>query len=268
MFRSKNAALVVLVVALFSIVGCTCTRLDCPDFVITSPADGATLEPGDVKVTITALPTTWCTFGASRYEIRVDDGTPVTIQPGGDLSAVFSGVRPGKHLAKAIAYGYNGQPSRHARAVFFVPYPPPPPPPPPAPTPAPPVAPPPPPPPPKVERTPVVIEGVPDDIFFDVNKWVIKADQEATLKAWTDYLLKHPKAVVDLEGFYDERGGAAWNKTLATNRADAVKKRMLASGVYNARITTAIYAGQKFAEGSNEAAWKMNRRTHIVVTEP
>jgi outer membrane protein OmpA-like peptidoglycan-associated protein len=127
---------------------------------------------------------------------------------------------------------------------------------------------PPPPPPPVVEeRKPVVLEGVPDDIFFDVNKWVIKHDQEATLKAWIDYMVKHPKSVVDLEGYYDERGTAAWNKTLATNRAEAVKKRFLAAGIYNARITTAIYAGQKFAEGSNEAAWKQNRRTHIVVKE-
>lgn len=262
--RNLRLALALVLVAVVT-NACTCTMPDCSTFAIVTPEHGATVPAGDVKVAITPVRTTACAFGARGYDIILDDGQPVAIPAGGELSTVFSGVGPGTHVARAVAIGHHGRPMQEARVVFSVPYPAPPPPPPPTPTPAPAAATAAPPAPQVDNMKPVVLEGVPDDVFFDVNKWVIRADQKATVQAWTEYLVKHPAAVVSLQGFYDERGTAAWNKTLAQNRADAVKRQMIADGVSEDRTSTAIYKGEKFAAGSDEAAWRKNRRTHIVV---
>lgn len=257
-------------VALLAATGCgSCPKPEC-GLAITSPADGATLQPGDVKVDLTAIKKSFCSFGASRYEVRLDDGLPASIGAVDNPSTTFAGVGPGHHVAVAVAYDVYGKPMANARTRFEIPYPPEPSPFAPTPTPTPAAA--------AAAPAPVPAAATPAapaepkkdelrDVFFDLDKWSIREDQKATIEHNVAWLKAHPNAKAQLMGFHDERGSAKRNAFLNKARSEAVKKALVKAGIPAARLSTGAWDGDKFAEGSNEVAWQQNRRTHVVVRE-
>ena len=73
---------------------------------------------------------------------------------------------------------------------------------------------------------------------------------------------------VQIEGHCDERGGIQYNLALGERRANAIARRMAASGVSKSRISTISMGKEKpIASGSNEDAWAQNRRGNFVITE-
>jgi peptidoglycan-associated lipoprotein len=103
------------------------------------------------------------------------------------------------------------------------------------------------------------------DIFFDYDKYDIRAADQGSLQADAQFLQQHSNIHITIEGHSDERGSTEYNLALGTNRADAVKNALIQAGVSGDRIKTISYGKEKpFCTESNESCWQQNRRGHFV----
>ncbi len=124
--------------------------------------------------------------------------------------------------------------------------------------------PPPPPPPPTVSDQDLFAQNV-KDIFFDYDKYDIRADQQADVQADAQFLSQHPNINFTIEGHCDERGSTEYNLALGDNRANAVKNALVQAGVNASRIKTISYGKEKpFCTEHTEQCWQQNRRGHLV----
>lgn len=124
--------------------------------------------------------------------------------------------------------------------------------------------PPPPPPPPTVTDEDLFGQSV-KDVYFDYDKYNIRADQEASVQADVQFLTQHTNVNFLIEGHCDERGSTEYNIALGDRRASAVKDALTAAGISASRIKTISYGKEKpFCTESNEACWQQNRRGHFV----
>jgi peptidoglycan-associated lipoprotein len=109
-------------------------------------------------------------------------------------------------------------------------------------------------------ETPVGLEP----IYFDYDQSVIRDDQRATLGSNANALKGMSLAKVTVEGHCDERGSDEYNLALGERRANAVKQYLADSGV-TTQIDTVSYGESRPAvQGSDESAWRMNRRAEFV----
>lgn len=269
----------VLPLLLLGLSGCTCAKPECR-MAITEPADGATVPPGDLDVRLRPAAASFCSFGPAAYEVSLDGGPSARIPKDAVLATRFTGLGPGAHVVRAVAVDAAGKAIDSASATVRVP---PPPTPPPTPVPTPPPTPPTPAPTPEptplpaptpAPKLPSTPEGFREetalvDVFFDVNKVVVRDDQKSRLAENVAWLKKNADAKIRLQGFYDERGTPKHNDWLAKNRAASVKKALVAAGIEPKRISSEVYAnpGKPFATGSGEEVWAQNRRVHFVVAE-
>lgn len=106
------------------------------------------------------------------------------------------------------------------------------------------------------------------DVYFDFDKWDIRADQVPTLTANALLLKQHPTAVVTVEGHCDERGSVGYNRGLGQRRADETLRYLVSLGVDPARLQ-AVSEGKErpFVAGQGESIWRHNRRSHFVVVK-
>jgi len=103
------------------------------------------------------------------------------------------------------------------------------------------------------------------DIFFDYDKYDVRADQQSALQADAQFLQQHSNIRITVEGHSDERGSTEYNLALSTNRAETVKNALIQAGVAGDRIKTFSYGKEKpFCSESTESCWQQNRRDHFV----
>ncbi|MGA7567048.1 MAG: peptidoglycan-associated lipoprotein Pal [Terriglobales bacterium] len=103
------------------------------------------------------------------------------------------------------------------------------------------------------------------DIFFDYDKYDIRAADQGSLQGDAQFLQQHPDIHFTIEGHCDERGSTEYNLALGTNRADSVKNALIQAGVSGDRIKTISYGKEKpFCTEHNEECWQQNRRAHFV----
>lgn len=77
-----------------------------------------------------------------------------------------------------------------------------------------------------------VVEGRPMvSVYFDTAKYDIYPNFEARTEAVRTYLAEHPDTHVQISGFNDPRGDAAFNAELSKNRAFAVRDGLAKLGV-------------------------------------
>ena len=111
------------------------------------------------------------------------------------------------------------------------------------------------------------LANVGDRVFFDFDKYNLKADARGTLEKQAAWLKKWPAATITIEGHCDERGTREYNLALGERRANSVKDYLVALGVNPSRIRTISYGKERpVALGSNEAAWAQNRRGVTTIT--
>ena len=104
------------------------------------------------------------------------------------------------------------------------------------------------------------------DVFFDYNRYTIRSDMRAVLKANAKALNADPNKRVVVEGHCDERGTEEYNIALGDRRAEAIKKYLKNLGISSSRITTTSFGEQKpFCKSHNETCWQQNRRGHFVI---
>ncbi|MGA2650107.1 MAG: peptidoglycan-associated lipoprotein Pal [Terracidiphilus sp.] len=99
------------------------------------------------------------------------------------------------------------------------------------------------------------------DIFFDYDKYNIRADAQATLSRDVSYLVSHPNVKVLIGGYCDERGSNEYNLALGQNRAESAMKGLVNAGVAASRIRVISYGKEKpFCTEATESCWQENRR--------
>ena len=102
-------------------------------------------------------------------------------------------------------------------------------------------------------------------VYFDFDKYAIKAEFNPLLAAHAKYLSAHTARKVLVQGNTDERGGREYNLALGQKRAVAVTGSLSALGVAAAQVEAVSLGKEKpKAAGHDEAAWAENRRADIV----
>jgi peptidoglycan-associated lipoprotein len=124
--------------------------------------------------------------------------------------------------------------------------------------------PPPPPPPPSVSDEELFNRNV-RDVFFDFDKYDIRADQQGSMQSDISFLQQHPNIKFLIEGHCDERGSTEYNLALGDNRASSVKNALVQAGISADRISIKSYGEEKpFCTEHTEECWQENRRGHFV----
>jgi peptidoglycan-associated lipoprotein len=116
---------------------------------------------------------------------------------------------------------------------------------------------------------PVEVEVKLTDIFFDFDRYDIRPDAVPVLQENAEVLKNNPELTILIEGYADIRGTDEYNLRLGQRRAEAAKAYLVSLGVDPARIQT-VSKGEttKFAVGTTEEAYQLNRRAHFLPIRP
>jgi peptidoglycan-associated lipoprotein len=103
-------------------------------------------------------------------------------------------------------------------------------------------------------------------VYFDFDRYDLRADARATLKTNGEWLKANPAAQVQIEGHCDERGTTEYNIALGAKRAQAVKDYLVTLGVAADRLSTISYGEEvPVCREQTEDCWQKNRRARFVV---
>lgn len=106
------------------------------------------------------------------------------------------------------------------------------------------------------------------DIYFDFDKFAIRADATSTLKEVSRWLISNDAKII-IEGHCDERGTNEYNLGLGDRRANSTRDYLVASGVSPRKIEIVSYGEEKpQCSDRTESCWTKNRRAHFVVLSP
>jgi peptidoglycan-associated lipoprotein len=115
-----------------------------------------------------------------------------------------------------------------------------------------------------LRRMRAVLEQV---VYFDYDESTIRTDAQESLAAKVPFLRQNPTVRIRIEGHADERGSVEYNLALGMRRANAVRDYLVGFGLDASRFDVFSYGEDRpAAQGSNEAAWSLNRRAEFLVT--
>lgn len=101
-------------------------------------------------------------------------------------------------------------------------------------------------------------------IYFDYDSAQIQPQYLGLLRTHAAFLGARPGQRVILEGHTDERGAREYNLALGDQRAEVVRRFLLAEGVRPEQLATLSYGEERPAVfGHDESAWSRNRRVVI-----
>lgn len=106
------------------------------------------------------------------------------------------------------------------------------------------------------------------DITYGTNRSELDATSQALLKAFSDYLQRHPDVNVAIHGHTDNVGSAATNQQLSEERAQSVMDFLVSCGIPANRLAAQGFGPSRpKASNDNEAGRAANRRTEFVFTD-
>ncbi|MFA5233365.1 MAG: OmpA family protein [Sulfurimonas sp.] len=102
-------------------------------------------------------------------------------------------------------------------------------------------------------------------IYFDFDKFAIRADMQANLSADASVVNTQAKNFfVKLEGNCDEWGSDEYNFALGLKRAESVKKALTAEGVDASRISMVSFGeSSPVCTDKTKECWAQNRRVEF-----
>ena len=104
------------------------------------------------------------------------------------------------------------------------------------------------------------------DVFFDFDKYDIRASDAAVLDTNAAWLKSNDNLVL-IEGHCDERGTNEYNLALGERRAKATMNYLVGQGVQANRITIISYGKERpTCTEHSDACWAKNRRAQFLVT--
>ena len=109
--------------------------------------------------------------------------------------------------------------------------------------------------------------GLLGDVYFDFDKFDLKAEARDRLDRNAKFMRDHPEFTFTIEGHCDERGTNEYNLALGDRRASAAQDYLASLGIDVGRLQTRTYGEERpVCTESNEACWQRNRRAHFVIT--
>ena len=105
-----------------------------------------------------------------------------------------------------------------------------------------------------------------EKVYFDYNRYEIKASQRPVLDRLAEALSKNNQGVV-IEGHCDERGSAEYNRGLSERRALAIRDYLSTLGIDTARMQTLSYGVDRpeIPNAKTEEQHSKNRRGQFLV---
>ena len=105
-----------------------------------------------------------------------------------------------------------------------------------------------------------------ENIFFDTNKYQLRAESFPELARLAAFIRQNPTAVLEISGHTDNSGSADANRTLSQRRADAVKNHLLSLGCPADNIRAKGYGADKpIADNTTEQGKAKNRRVEFKI---
>jgi len=103
------------------------------------------------------------------------------------------------------------------------------------------------------------------EIYFDYDRYDVRADAREVLKANSGWLKSNPQVRAQIEGHADERGTNEYNLALGAKRAQAAKDYLVTLGIVESRLTTISYGEEvPVCKEQTEGCWQKNRRGRFV----
>jgi peptidoglycan-associated lipoprotein len=104
------------------------------------------------------------------------------------------------------------------------------------------------------------------EIYFDFDRYDLRADARKTLGTHADWLKANPSAQVEIEGHCDERGSNEYNMALGSKRAQTTKEYLVSLGIAATRLLTISYGEElPVCREHAEECWQRNRRARFVI---
>ncbi len=104
------------------------------------------------------------------------------------------------------------------------------------------------------------------NIFFDTNKFELKAESKAELQKLVEFLQLNPTVKIEIAGYTDNVGNEQANITLSEKRANAVYQYLSANGIVATRLVYKGYGeAQPIAPNTTEDNRALNRRTEFMI---
>jgi peptidoglycan-associated lipoprotein len=104
------------------------------------------------------------------------------------------------------------------------------------------------------------------DVYFEFDRYDLRADARDTLKANADWLKNNPSTRVEIEGHCDPRGTNEYNLALGAKRSQTAKDYLVSLGIPGERISTISYGAEiPVCKESTEDCWGQNRRARFVI---
>jgi peptidoglycan-associated lipoprotein len=104
------------------------------------------------------------------------------------------------------------------------------------------------------------------EVYFDFDRYDLRADSREILKANSAWLKANPAAQIQIEGHCDERGTTEYNVALGSRRAESVKDYLVTLGTSADRLSTISYGEEvPVCREQTEECWQNNRRVRFVV---
>jgi len=104
------------------------------------------------------------------------------------------------------------------------------------------------------------------NIFFDTNKFELKAESKAELQKLVEFLQLNKTVRIEIAGYTDNVGNEQANVTLSEKRASAVYQYLTASGITATRLVYKGYGeAQPIAPNTTEDERALNRRTEFMI---
>jgi len=106
--------------------------------------------------------------------------------------------------------------------------------------------------------------GINMDLLFRTDEHVLSDATTERLAALATMLATMPDIRVQLDGFADERGDAAYNHELSAQRVEFVRSQLLAAGVGATRIRAAAH-GEVPAQDASADSYALERRVSLTL---
>ncbi len=109
--------------------------------------------------------------------------------------------------------------------------------------------------------------GLLGDVFYDFDKYDLRAEARDRLQKNADYMNRNPDLRFTIEGHCDERGTNEYNIALGQSRSTSALDYLVSLGVSSSRFKTISYGEERpFCTESNGACWQKNRRARFVIS--
>ena len=102
-------------------------------------------------------------------------------------------------------------------------------------------------------------------VYYDLDKYDIKAEFRPLLQAHGKYLAEHRNAKMLVQGNCDERGSREYNIALGQRRSEGVKRMLVLMGAADSQVEPVSLGEEKpRCTEHSEGCWSQNRRSDML----